>query len=81
MVRSRDNNGNVMTGSHTNPTRMYQIEFTGDKVTELTSNIIAESIYTQCDSGGNEYLLLDVFIMEKITRPLFYQTSRSQYDQ
>ena len=37
---------------------MYQVEFAGGKVTELTANIIAELMYTQCDAGENEYLLL-----------------------
>ena len=51
----------VMGRAHTNPilnTRMCQVEFTGDEVTELTSNIMAESMYAQCNSDGNEYVLL-----------------------
>ena len=43
-------------------TRMYQVEFAGGEVTELTTNIIAESMYTQCDADGNECLLLDVLV-------------------
>ena len=52
--------GNLMDRAHTNPildTRMYQVEFVGGKVTELTTNIIAESIYAQCDGDRKEYLL------------------------
>ena len=62
VARSRDANGNVMGRSHTNPildTRMYQLKFAGGKVTALTTNVIAESMYVQCNSEGNEYLLLD----------------------
>ena len=54
-----------MGRSHMNPildTKMYLVEFTGGKVTELTMYIIAESMYTQCNSDGNEYLLLDVLV-------------------
>ena len=54
-----------MGRTHTNPildTSMYQVEFAGDKVTELTANVIAESMYSQCDADKNEYLLLDVLI-------------------
>ena len=61
VARSRDANGNVIGSSHTNPildTRMYQVEFAGGKVTELSANIIAESMYAQCNSKGNEYLLI-----------------------
>ena len=41
--RRKDANGNVMGRSHTYQildTRMYQVEFTGGKVTELTTNLI-----------------------------------------
>ena len=41
---------------------MYQVKFAGGKVTELTANVIAESMYAQCNADGNEYLLLDVLV-------------------
>ena len=65
VARSREAKGNVMGRSHTSPildTRMYQVEFAGSEVTELTTNIIAESMYAQCDPEGNEYLLLDALV-------------------
>ena len=43
-------------------TRMYQVEFAGGKVTELTTNVIAQSMYAQCDVDRNEYLLLDLLV-------------------
>ena len=49
-----------MGRSYTNPlldTRMYQVEVTGGKIIELTTNSIAESMYS---TERNEYLLLDV---------------------
>ena len=45
-----------MGRAHMNPllnTRMYQVELAVDK----TVNVIAESIYAQFDTDGNEYLL------------------------
>ena len=42
--------------------RTYQVEFPEGKVIELTTNVIAESMYAQCNSDGNEYLLLDVLV-------------------
>ena len=65
LARSQYANGNVTGRSHTNPildTRMYQVEFTGGKVTELTTNVIAESLYAQCKSEGNECFLLDALV-------------------
>ena len=65
VARSRYAKGKVMGKSHINPIldmRMYQVEFTGGKVTELTANVIAESMYVQCNSEGNEYLLLVALI-------------------
>ena len=41
---------------------MYQVEFAEGKVTEMTANIIAESIYAQCDGDGNQYSFLDVLV-------------------
>ena len=54
-----------MGRSHTNPildTRMYQVEFAGGEVTELTANVIAESMNAQCNTEGNKYLLLDALV-------------------
>ena len=65
VARIRDANGNMMGRYHTNPIldmRKYQVEFAGGEVTELTANIIAESMYAQCDLEENEYLLLDVLV-------------------
>ena len=48
VVWSCNAKGNIMSRAHTNPildTRMYQVEFAGDKDTELTTSVIAESIY------------------------------------
>ena len=62
VAQRHDANQNPMGRAHTNTildTRMYQVEFAGDEVTELTSNIIAESMCAQCDADGNVYLLLD----------------------
>ena len=45
---SCDASGNVLGRAHTNQilnTRMYQEEFAAGKVTELTGNIIAASMY------------------------------------
>ena len=39
--------------------KLYQVEFAGGKVTELTDNVIAESMYTQYDADGKKYSLLD----------------------
>ena len=33
-----------------------------EKVTKLTTSIIAESMYTQCDIFENKYLLLDALV-------------------
>ena len=65
VARSHNTSGNMMGRAHMNPildTRMYQVEFAGGKVTELTTIIIAESMYTQCDADGNEHLLLDLLV-------------------
>ena len=47
--------------AHSNPildTRPYEVEFVDSQRTELAANVIAENMFTQCDSEGNQYLLL-----------------------
>ena len=41
---------------------LYEVEFPRGEITELAANIIAESMYAQCDVNVNEYLLLEAFI-------------------
>ena len=63
VVQSCDASGNIMGKPQMNPihdTKIYQVEFTGGKVTELIAIVIAELMYAQCDADGNEYLLLIV---------------------
>ena len=41
------------------------MEFPGDEIAELEANFIAESMYAQSDVDGNEYLLLEAFIIHR----------------
>ena len=66
VAQRHDVSGNIMARAYTNPimdTRLYQVEFNGVKVMELTANVIAESMHAQCDADGNEHLLLDVLVV------------------
>ena len=63
--RKRDVDGNPTGTANVNPildTRDYVITFDDGDVTELTANLIAESMYEQCDPNGNQYVLLDSII-------------------
>ena len=65
MAWIHDSNGNVLGRAHANPIldiRLYQVEFAGGKAIELTTNVIAESMYTKCDNDGNEHLLFDLLL-------------------
>ena len=39
-------------------TRTYEVEFPDGQTTEYSANIIVENMYAQCDTEGNQYLLL-----------------------
>jgi hypothetical protein len=41
---------------------MYEVEFPHGQLAEYSANIIAENMYTQCDTEGNQYLLLDEIV-------------------
>lgn len=63
--RKRDRDNNPVGRAHSNPildTREYNVLFDDGQQMELTANLIAESMYSQCDLEGNQYLLLDTFI-------------------
>jgi hypothetical protein len=63
--RKRDANGNPVGRANDNPildTRVYEVQFDDGDVTELTANMIAQSMYAQCDADGNQYMLLDQLV-------------------
>ncbi len=58
----QDDNGNPTGRASDNPildTREYIVKFDDGDVNELTANLIAKSMYTQCNPNGNQYVLLD----------------------
>ena len=64
-VHKRVAKANIKGRAQANPildTRVYQVEFPGDKVIKLNDNLVAEAMYAQCHAGGNKYLLIDSFI-------------------
>ena len=42
--------------------RQYIVEFEDGTEGELTVNVIAQSMYAQCDPDGNQYLMLDSIV-------------------
>ena len=63
--QKRDADDNSVGRAHANPTLdtwRYDVEFNDGHVTELMTNIIAESMYSQCDPDGNQYVLLDSIV-------------------
>ena len=61
-ARKRDRDGNPIGRANDNPildARSYIIDFDDGDPTELTANMIAESLYSQCDPDGNQYVLLE----------------------
>jgi hypothetical protein len=63
--RKQDVSGQPIGRAHSNPildTRQYNVQFDDGEELELAANMIAESMYSQCDPEGNQYLLLDTFV-------------------
>jgi len=64
-ARKRDVDGNLKGTANDIPildTREYVVTFDDGDVTELNANLIAQSMYAQCDPDGNQYVLLDTII-------------------
>jgi len=63
--RKRDPDGIPKGRAHSNPildTRTYEVEFPDGQIAEYSANIIAQNMYSQCDSEGNQYLLLKAIV-------------------
>ena len=63
--RARDASGALFGTSNTNPildTRTYQVEFLDGDVAEYSANVIAENMFAQCDSQGNQHLLIEAIV-------------------
>jgi hypothetical protein len=64
-ARKRDRDDNPVGLANSNPildTRSYIVNFDDGNQTELTANLITESLFSQCDPDGNQYVLLDEII-------------------
>jgi hypothetical protein len=42
--------------------RTYEIEFPDGSSDEYTANVIAENMYAQCDTEGNQFNIMDCII-------------------
>ena len=66
--RKRDIDGNPIGTRHPNPilnTRVYEVQFTDGHLEEYAMNTIAENIYSQIDSEGRRFVLMDEIIDHK----------------
>ncbi len=63
--RKRDKDGNIKGTKNANPildTRQYEVEFPDGDIASYSANVIAESMHAQCDTDGNQFVLLDSLI-------------------
>jgi len=65
LSRARDESGNLIGTYDDNPllnTMLYDVEFADGAVKQYTANIIAKNMYSQVDSEGRQYNILDSII-------------------
>ena len=70
VARERDQDGNPIGLANSNPildTRSYIIHFDNGDQTELTANMISESLYSQCDPNGYKDILLNEIVDHRRT--------------
>jgi hypothetical protein len=63
--RARNDEGELEGTAHSNPildTRSYQVEFPDGELAAYSANLIAESMYAQCDVDGNQFRLIDELV-------------------
>jgi hypothetical protein len=64
-ARKHDRDGNPVGCANDNPildTRSYIVNFDDGDQIELPANMIAESLYSQCDPDSNQYVLLEEIV-------------------
>ena len=78
--RDCESDGNPLVTSQENPiidTRQYIVELNDGDEAELAANVIANKMYTQCDPGENQYVLLDSLIdFCRSTTALYYDDQK-----
>ncbi len=60
--RKRENDGSLRGTGNNNPildTRSYMVSFEDGSEAEYSANVLAENMYAQCDTEGNQYLLME----------------------
>ena len=84
--RSRDAKGELFGTIKSNPildTRLYEVDFPDRDVTEFTTNVIAENMFSQRDDAGNQYRLMSGIVDHKfnnkaVSKSDLYGIIRSQ---
>ena len=69
--RAKDAEGNPIGRTHANPvldTSQYTVEFSSGDSKEYAANSIVESMISQCDSEGRQYLLFDGIVGHEKSR-------------
>jgi hypothetical protein len=64
-ARKQDQDGNPIEHANDNPildTQFHIVDFDSDDQTEVTTNMIAKSLYLLCDPDGNQYVSLEEFV-------------------
>jgi hypothetical protein len=68
MRRKRELDGTLKGRTNENPmldSRTYEIEFPDGYSGEYTANGIAENVYAQCDTEGNQFIIMDCIVDHK----------------
>ena len=61
----RDPDRNLVGSARANPavnTCIYKVRFSNGRTEQLDANVLAEVVYAQCQSDGNQYVLLDAIV-------------------
>jgi hypothetical protein len=68
--RKRENDGSLRGTGHSNPildTRSYMVSFEDGSEAEYSANVLAENMYAQCDTEGNQFLLMEAVLDHRAT--------------
>jgi hypothetical protein len=69
--RKREHDGSLVGQGNDNPildTRSYMVSFEDGSEAEYSANVLAENMFAQCDSDGNQFLLMEAVTDHRKTK-------------
>ena len=80
ICQARGQDGELTGATYNNPildTCSYQVEFPDNQLGEYSANAIAQNMLSQCDPDGNQFLLMESIVDQKVPDEALLKPSKT----